>query len=522
MAKPYRVTVNQSSSLPLAAPIAMLAILMAPQARADWKVTPGVDLRETYTDNANQATSEFARSQFVTELAPSLSIANNGPRLKLNAAIIEHLYAYSGDRPAGTSSSQLQLSADARAKLVEDLLFFDASASIGQQAISAFGPQVNRSNGYSSANRAEVRTYRISPYLSHHFGSTATAELRYTRDSVKAGNGGLADSQADTVSLSIASGPSFHTLGWGLQYNRQDLDDSLARKSRVETALANLQLRIAPTFALTANGGYDKYDYQGFGAKTAGKTYALGFAWTPSLRTSIQASAGRHYFGKSYSLAATHRSRSSVWSVNYSDAVTNSRDQFLLPATINTAAMLDRLFSANIPDPVARQQAVDAYIRATGLPPTLADSINYFSNRYFLQKQFLASAAFNMPRTTTIVSVNATKRTALSSQQADSALFGSTLLSLNDDTKQKGASVVVNYRISSRTGLNLALNNTRSESLSTGIKNNQQFLSLAVTRQLQRKLKGAVELRHNQGNAAIQGGRTYRENAISASLSLQL
>jgi uncharacterized protein (PEP-CTERM system associated) len=82
--------------------------------------------------------------------------------------------------------------------------------------------------------------------------------------------------------------------------------------------------------------------------------------------------------------------------------------------------------------------------------------------------------------------------------------------------------VGLNYRISPRTGVNLLLNKTRSESLSTGIRSDQASLSLAMTRQLQRKLKGAVELRRNQGNSAIQGGRTYRENAVSASLSLQL
>jgi hypothetical protein len=47
-------------------------------------------------------------------------------------------------------------------------------------------------------------------------------------------------------------------------------------------------------------------------------------------------------------------------------------------------------------------------------------------------------------------------------------------------------------------------------------------VSLSMTHQLQRKLRGAVELRSSKGNAAIQGGRTYRENAISATLSLQL
>ena len=40
--------------------------------------------------------------------------------------------------------------------------------------MSAFGPQVN-SNGYASANRANVTTWRISPYLLHRFGASATA-----------------------------------------------------------------------------------------------------------------------------------------------------------------------------------------------------------------------------------------------------------------------------------------------------------------------------------------------------------
>jgi uncharacterized protein (PEP-CTERM system associated) len=521
MAKPHR-SAKRFAALPLATPVAMLAVLMASPARADWKVTPNVELRETYTDNVRLEADQLARSQFVTDFAPSLTIANDGPRLKLSAAAVSHLYAYSDDRIDGTNRSQFQLQANAKAKLVEGLLFLDGAASIGQQAISAFGPQVDSGNGYSSANRTKVSTYRISPYLAHRFGAAATAELRYVRDSVKSGNVGLGDSTGDTVSLSIASGPAYRTVGWGLQYSRQDLDDTLARKSRAENASASLRFLVAPRLTLNANGGYDKYDYQGLGGATAGKSYSLGFTWSPSLRTSIQASAGKRYFGSSYSLIASHRSRHSVWSVNYTDAVTTSRQQFLLPAAINTAAMLDRLFSTNIPDPAARLQAVDAYIRATGLPPTLADSINYFSNRFILQKQFQASAAFNTAKTTTVVSLNATKRNALSSQQSDSALLGSNLATLNDNTKQAGAGVVMNYRISSRTGVNLALTSGRTESLSTGIKDNHKSLSLAMTRQFQRKLKGAVELRRSQGNAAIQGGRTYRENAVSASLSLQL
>lgn len=520
-AKLRPVPVTACSALPLAAPIAVLALLMAPPARADWKVAPAVDLRETYTDNVKLEPDASARSQFISELTPSLSIASDAPRLKLRATFATHLFAYSNDRIEGTHRSQRQLAADARAKLIEDLLFVDGSANIGQQSVSAFGPQITN-NGYADVNRTEVRTYRVSPYLAHRFGSAASGELRYTRDSVKSSNIALGESTGDTVSMSIASGPAFRTLGWGLQYSRQDLDDTLGRKSKAENANASLRLRISEAFSLNANGGYDKHDYEALGGSSAGKSYSLGFTWSPSLRTSIQASAGRRYFGSSYALIASHRSRSSVWSVNYNDAVTTTRSQFLLPATIDTAALLDRLFRPNFPDPLERRQAVDAYIRATGLPTSLADNVNYFSNRFILQKQLQAAAAFNTAKTTTIFSLNATRRTALTTQQSDSALLGPSLANLNDNVRQYGASAALNYRISSRTGVNLLLNRTRSDSLSTGIRTDQKLLSLAMTRQLQPKLKGAVELRRNQGDSALQGGRNFRENAVSASLSLQL
>jgi uncharacterized protein (PEP-CTERM system associated) len=521
MAKPCWAPVTGSFSLPLAAPFAMLALLFSPACRADWKVVPSVDLRETYSDNVRQEADEFKRGQFVTDLGPSIMVSSDGPRLKLRGALSAHLYHYFGEATDGLNSSQRQLSADARAKLIDDLLFFDATGSIGQQSISAFGPQVNN-NGYSNTNRTEVSTWRISPYLVHRFGATASAELRYARDSVKPGGFGLGRSIADTTSLSIASGPLFRTLGWGLQLSDQKLDDSAAGTSTTQTALANLRYRVNSSLDLTATGGYDKYDYQSLGGKTAGKNYSLGFSWAPSARTSLQANAGKRYFGNSYFLSAMHRSRRTVWNINYNDAVTTTRAQFLIPAAIDTASVLDRLFTTSFPDPIARQQAVDAYIRATGLPPSLANNINYFSNRFMLQKQLQLSAALNGPRTTNIVSLSASKRNALSIAQTDSDLLGSNLSSVNDNTRQASATLLSSYRINSLTAVNLSLTAMRTESLSTGIRDNQKMASLAMTRQFERRLKGAVELRRSQGNGDVTGGRNYRENAVSASLSLQL
>ena len=521
MAKRVRLPALGAPMLPMAAPMALLALLMAPHARADFKVTPAVTLRATYTDNVRLEADETKQGQFITELSPSLAVTSDTPRLKLRAAFASHLYAYMGERLAGTNASSRDLNADARAKLIDDLLFFDGAASISQQNVSAFGPQAY-SNGYSSANRNEVRTWRAAPYLKHRFGTIADGELRYTRDSVTSNSATFGNSTSDTVTLSLASGPTFRTVGWGFTYSRQDLSDTRAGESRAENADLKLRLCVTNELSITAGAGYDKYDFQGPGGSTAGPSRSVGVTWTPSLRTSIDASVGKRFYGNTYALNAQHRSRRSVWNVNYSDGVTTSRAEFLGKTQISTIDVLDRLFAPTYPDPVERRQVVDAYIRATGLPPTLPDQINYFSNRYLLQKQMQAAVAVNGARSTAIFSLNAVDRRALSSPLSDDALISTSVPGLNDDTRQLSASLALNYRLSPRSGINANLSKTRSRSLSTGATGDQGLLTVTLARQFQRSVKGAVELRHSRGSAAVLGGHTYRENAISASLSYQL
>ena len=191
--------------------------------------------------------------------------------------------------------------------------------------------------------------------------------------------------------------------------------------------------------------------------------------------------------------------------------------------------MLNQLFRANFPDAVERERAVAAYIAATGLPGQLQDSVNYFSNRFFLQKQLRGSVALKTARTTLIGSLFSTRRNALSVQANDSALLGSATSALNDDTKQVGASVSLNYRITSHSTLQVSQFNSNSESLTTGLKTSNRLSSVSLSHTLARKLTGVVELRRNSGNtgfapSGLPLGATgnYRENALSASLNLQL
>lgn len=544
-------------SFPAVCSAASVILLLSQQAiAADWKLTPSLDLEETYSDNIRLAPRGGEKSDWVTQVNPGVSLTGTGPHLKAHVTYRMQNIFYAND--SSQRKTNHQLSAGATAELVNDFLFLDGNASISQQNISLFGPQA-ADNTNITGNRASVTTYSISPYLRHRFGEIASSELRYTHDEVRTRVGGLSNSKGDSILFRLNSGPAFSRLGWGLHYNKQITGYSNNPTADTETLSGDLRFSITSQFSLTATAGYEKYNYisttgtkpedrfrtAGFswtpstkisiqaskgiyetnnylstGTKPEERFWTARFSWTPTARTSIEASTGHKFFGKTHSLAASHRSHNTVWSLNYSEDITTTHSQFLIPATINTANFLDQLWTPSIPDPVLRQQFIDSFIQNNGLPTSLANSVNYLTNRIFLQKQLQASVALNSAKSTLILSAFDTLREAQTAQTMDSLLFGTSNLVLNDNTKQIGGNALWNWRFSPRTNINASTGYTKSRSISTGLTNNTRMMRLGMTSQFRPKLNGSVNLRRTlQHSNQIGGG--YQENAITASLLMQ-
>lgn len=512
--RPTRQRLPRRALLPL-----LLGLAFAPPGHADIKLTPSVMVRETWTDNVALAPEGQERSEFVTELTPGLTLSARNQRMELLARYQYHRYFYADDDTRGTQNGHSNLQADFKSRLVEDLLFLDASASRGQQAVSAFGPRP-ADNAYITDNRTDVSTWRISPYLTHRFGSTANLFARYTRDSVESDRQGYGDSQSDSLNVALSS-PEQRRIGWSLRYDRQDLSEDIAGDSSYYNAMAGLSWRALPSLTLTASGGYDAYDYLTLGGRTRGKSWNVGYQYTPSPRTYLSMSYGQRFFGPSRSLAAMHRSRHTVWNISFDEGVTTSRNQFLSPSTVDTARLLDSLFLPTYPDPELRRQAIEAYLRLNGLPPALANDINYLSNRYMLQRRFSVSAGLNGVRSTLLLSLYDSRRNALSAVQADSPLLGSIGTNLNDDTRQRGIAATASYRLSSRSNAFAMLEVSRSRSQRTDISQNNRSFRIGLNRQFERKLQGTLEVRRVAGST---GGldESYTENAVAATLSMTL
>lgn len=504
---------------PLVWTATIVALSTSPRSHAvDWKITPTLDVSETYTDNVRLASSGASRSDFITQVSPGISFARSGPRLNATISYMMQNRAYAhADSQIRTSH---QLSANGTAELIDNFFFVDGKAGLSQQNISLFGPQ-STDNTNITGNRASVATYSISPYVRHRFDSIASADLRYTHDEVRTRVGGLSNSKGDSTLFNLTSGQAFRRLGWGLHYAKRTTGYSSNNSLNYETesASGDLRLEITPRFSLIGTKGREKSSYISTSSRPQGNFWTAGFSWSPTNRTSVTATIGERFFGRTHSFMASHRTRNTVWSINYNQDITSTRSQFLIPATINTASFLDHLWSSSIPDPVVRQEIIDAFIRMTGLPSSLADNINYLTNRVFLQKQLQASVALNSAKSTLVLSGFSTRREAQTAQALDSLLLGSSNLSLNDSTKGLGANAVWSWRLSPRTNFNARVGYTRNRSLATGVTSNYRTLGLGLTKQFRPKVNGSIDLRHNQADSN-QSGSNYRESAITAKLHM--
>jgi len=515
-----RQTRRIAGALPRLLPLAA-AMLVAMPASAQWTVKPAVSVLETYTDNADLRNDELANAQWITEVRPSLTITGESRRLKVNAFASWSQYAYSDkDSMLNPTDSQRLYSADLQGTLVDQMLYVDASASQSRSNILPFGPGA-QSTPFSRENQTDVKTWSVSPYLVRRIGRDATMQLRYTRDSVDAGLRNLfGTSTGDTVLFNLASGAELRGFGWGLNYVRQDIENRLVGESSSDIVSGSLRYRFSRTWTATATAGYDKYDFEGPGPGSSGRNWSVGGVWTPSTRTSVQAAIGRHLYGQTGSLSATVRARRMAWDIQYGDSITSSRSQYLLPAAIDTAAMLDRLFNGMFPNALERERAVAAYMQANGLPASLANDINFLSNRFARDKQLRASVGWRGSRATALLSAYRSERRAVSDQQSDSPLLGSSLSSLNDNVRQHGASLAFTHRLGARLNLQSGADYRFTESLTTGIESRERLFYVRLNQDFGRHLRGSLEARRLNGGTDFAGRRDYTEHAMVANLTL--
>lgn len=476
---------------------------------ADWTITPTLTVRESYTDNLFLAPAGQSRGEFTTEVSPGIAVSASGPRLTLHFDYALQQFEYRRE-PARRNQ---QLDAAGRATLLDDWLFLDARAAITQQNISAFGSQLN-DPGHITGNSDTVHTSTIAPALRHLLRGVATVALRYAEDKVSSGkllNVHNRDATAELIGDNGGRG-----WNWDAAYERQDIRDASLAPVTMTSAALTLRLPVNSRFSVSPTDGYEKNDYHSTDANPAGRYWSVAAGWTPSPRTSVTASVGRHYYGKTQSLAAQYRLHTMFWQLSYADTISTTQARALALGPTDIGNFLYQLWAGRIPDPTLRIDTINAFLRLSQLLGPNAGNVNYFSHQYYLQKQWNLATVYSSPKCTFALGYTSSGRTAQTSSAIDSILLGPSEIGLDDRTRQNTADAGWSWRMSARDSLGVTASAATVDSISTGRRDRNDVLSLSIHRQLRPKVGALVELHHSRHSS--NAGGDYRENGASAAL----
>ena len=500
----------------------LAALTFAPAAHAiDWRFEPYVNASSTYTDNVRQS-SNNPQDALILTATPGFTLRSEGSR-RVQASLQYGLTAV--ERFGGDQNDNIyhNLNAVGKAELVKDFLFIDGSARISQELISLLGSPADAT--INNSNRTTVGLYSISPYIQQRLGTFAFAQARYTASGAIFQNNVAPDSSSNSFSASLNSGTRFTDFSWGLNYSLRKIQNRNALNSVNNTDVTFESVSATAGYALTrqfrvfGTVGHDSNDYLSTSG-TSGAFYSVGAGWTPTRRTNLEASVGERYFGRTFSLAAKHRTRLTQWRARYSEDVSDISQQLLEQSSrifwiCGGGALIE---APNDPGgcqgPVTAGQLALFY---SSYGVSTADLIKAgllniaTTNGIYVIKSFNAGVSWDLGKLGFGLSAQDTKRI----YQA----LGNAQDHIQDVTGS------ASYRLSETVTANSILSLTRTSldsSLTNGVPRQDDLLSLSLglNRRFTDQLYGALTFRHTQrsSNAA---NADYDENSLTASANMR-
>ncbi|MEZ5591648.1 MAG: TIGR03016 family PEP-CTERM system-associated outer membrane protein [Gammaproteobacteria bacterium] len=502
--------------------LSALGFSMASAQAAEWRILPALTVSGTYHDNITQAPSGAEESDFVTEVNPGISIQADGSRLNLDLSYTMQNLFYAENSDDNTTNHEL--TADANAELMRKFLFLDVFGSYQQVLLSPEGTG-GSDNTTITDNRTDAWTYSLSPYAVTRFGNLA-AELRYTFEKV-----GYAESEAETAAASdtqsifanLASDPSARRLSrvsdyrssgggsgsdnsqaaaaarqyannvqWSVTYARDQTDFKDDTDDVFENIALDTSYRVGARTAFLAGLGYENNEFEQSDEldKPEGLFWYTGVAWSPSRRTSLEATIGRRFYGTTYSLDVQHATRTISANIQYAEDFTTSSGTLLEnQLTSGSASDSGDAFS----DPVENPQSL-LNVPLPGL-----------SSDVFLRRRLTGEIAKQTAKSTFSVSAFGEKR-EFQSAASDEQVFG--------------FAFVWDWRFASRTDSSLTAEWQRQEFDSDNREDDFWQVGLNINRRMSQRMNGYVDYRYGRRDST-EPEDDYTENVIAAGLQVQ-
>lgn len=475
------------------------ALALAATAHAvDWRFEPTLNASAIYTDNVYQR-EDNPEDALILSATPGFFLRSQGSR-RIQASL---QYGLTGvTRFGGRDDNDLfhNLNAVGKAELVEDFLFIDGNARVSQELISLLGSTADAT--VNSSNRATAGTYSISPYIQKRLGTFADAQVRYTVSGAIFENDVADNSTSNAFSAGLTSGTRFNDLNWGLDYSIRKTEYRTAPDATFETVSATAGYALTRKFRVFGTVGEDRNDFLS-ATETDGAFYSAGFGWSPSRRTSLEASAGERYSGRTYGLSARHRTRLSNWNASYTEGM--SDPSLFLP---RSGTLYD--YQCPGPDgslvlitdwPFSIPPAPDCFAFG-GTPGVLFD----LHNGIYISKILRAGVSWGIRRVTYSLNYSDSKR-----------------LYVADNSEDRTQSLLASaaYRMTPQTTLNssIILMQTQIPDSFASTAREDQIVSvtLGVNHRFAEDLSGALTFRHTQRDSDAVNS-DYDENRLTATV----
>lgn len=476
-----------------------------PALASDWNFVPSLSALAELTDNVGQAPDSSKESALILGVTPGFSLNYKGSS-RLKAALNYSLTGVERFEEKSGNSNDLNhaLSGVANAEIVENTFFIDGQANVSQVLTSLLGAPGNGT--LNTGNLTTVGTYSISPYLTKRFGTFASGIVRYTTGGALFQNSAISNLNSNTLQASLNSGPRFNDLSWGLNYSLRDTQVQDDGTNQFEHYDATLGYGLTRHIRVFGSLGYDNDDFA-TSSSVSGRSWTAGLGWSPTRLTSLDASIGDTYFGRTYGFNLSHRTRYSAWTASYKEG-TSDISQLLLNTTPFLAWSCNGgviAFTNTILPPAGQTGCVPIDIAKAGsVPIGLASGV-------FISKTLQGGVVWSKALTTLALNVFDVRR-----------IFEQITGFPEDETR--GVTATYGYRLAPLTTLNASLgytNNLVPTGLS-GLTSNRDdkiyVASFGLTRQFQPKLLGSLTYRYTTRHSN-DSASDFNENNLTALVS---
>lgn len=394
--------------------------------------------------------------------------------------------------------------------LVEGWMYVNGSASISQQSRSAYGEQsVGGSVGSANANRAEVASASVSPYVTGRLGELASYRASLTGAATNTRGSSNTDSTTTGAAVSLSSLRSGTVFSWGLDGSWQEVDFRVGRTTESSRAQASLNIVPDVDVSLSLRAGQESTNVGSLDKKTYAN-WGGSVRWTPSPRTSASLDTDRRYFGNSHRFTFDHRmARSSIRFSSVRD-VTNGADTASASAPITLYQLIVATFASSGRDLAEQERLAQEFFRLNPSldPAAVAGGGSLATGISVVRREDLAFSYTGLRATMSLLAFTNQSRVI------DNP-FGPPS---EGPVRQWGYTASLGYKLTPEDSVSLSGSQLRT--LSSGLQQGTDLKSVGLSwsSQLGRRTTASANARYAQFSSLTN---PYRESSLSGSLSMR-